>query len=248
MVVSLRVRSTPRRRLVLVAQLVAGMGEDLVGGGKPRGEALDLHVERGEIGLVGRALGIELGFEPLAQHLLGHELGLELGGALAGGLELGLQLAIAVGQAGEAVILLLGHLLQALDLVVEEAVALAGLDQFALGAGDRLVGLLRFEAQGLVFFRDVAGAFGLDRELVFQVGDDRFLVLHVQAQVLDRRIPARGAWTSALRSWDTVAERSSVVRAWALARSPSSRRSALVVSVSCRSTASVSRRRDWSCG
>ena len=132
-----------------------------------------------------RALGIDLRLEPLAQHLLGHELGLELGGALARGLELGLDLAIAVGQAGEAVILLLRHLLQPLDLVVEEAVPLAGLDQLPLGAGDGLVGLLRFEAQRLILFRDVAGALGLDGELVLQVGDDRLLVLHVEAQVLD---------------------------------------------------------------
>ena len=39
-------------RLVLVAQLVAGMGEDLVGRRETRGQALDLHVERREIGLV----------------------------------------------------------------------------------------------------------------------------------------------------------------------------------------------------
>ena len=139
----------------------------------------------GQVGLVGRALGIDLGLEALAQHLLGHELGLELGGALARGLELGLHLAVAVGEAGEAVVLLLGHLLQALDLVIEQAVALAGLDELPLGAGHRLVGLLRFEAQGLVLFRDVAGALGLDGELVLQVGDDRLLVLHVEAQVLD---------------------------------------------------------------
>ena len=139
-----------------------------------------------------RALGVDLRLEALAQHLLGHELGLEFGGALARGLELGLDLAIAIGQAGEAVVLLFGHLLQPLDLVVEEAVPLAGLDEFPLGAGDGLVGLLRFEAQRLILFRDVAGALGLDGELVLQVADDRFLVLHVEAQVLDDRIPVPG--------------------------------------------------------
>ena len=48
---------------------------------------------------MGRALGIDLGLQPLAQHLLGHEFGFELGGALAGGLELVLQFAISVRQA-----------------------------------------------------------------------------------------------------------------------------------------------------
>ena len=185
MVVSFRLRSTPRRASFLSRSWSRVWARILSVADEARGQALDLHVERREIGLVRRALGIDLRLEALAQHLLGHELGLELGGALARGLELGLQLAVAVGQAGEAVVLLLGHLLQPLDLVVEEAVALAGLDQLPLGAGDRLVGLLGFEAQGLVLFRDVAGALGLDGELVLQVGDDRLLVLHVQAQVLD---------------------------------------------------------------
>ena len=102
------------------------------------------------------------------------------------GLELGLHLAVAVGEAGQPVILFLGHLLEPLDLVVEKAVPLAGLDQLALGAGNGLVGFLGLEAQGLVFLGDVAGAFGLDRELVFEIDADRLLVLHVEAQVLDR--------------------------------------------------------------
>lgn len=72
--------------------------------------------------------------------------------------------------------------------MVEQPIALAGLDELPLGAGHGLVGLLRFEAQRLVFFRDVAGALGLDGELVLKVGDNRLLVLHVQAQVLDEAV------------------------------------------------------------
>ena len=57
--------------------------------------------------------------------------------------------------------------------MVEKSVPFAGLDQFALGARNGLVGLLCFEAQGLVFLGDVAGAFCLDRKLVFEIDADR---------------------------------------------------------------------------
>ena len=72
--------------------------------------------------------------------------------------------------------------------MVEKAVALAGLDELPLGPGHRLVGLLRLEPQGLVLLRDGAGALGLDRELVLEIGDDRLLVLQVEAQILEERV------------------------------------------------------------
>src|SRR5829696_838005 len=174
--------------LGLLAQLVPGRVEKLLGDAEARGQPLHLHLEVGDVVARRRALALAQRLEAVAQRLLGLELGLELAEVLARRRKLALALVMSGADHGEAVRLLAGCGPQGPGLVLEHLDRLAGVGELTLVARDNEIVRLRLLAQRRVLLDESMGTLGLAPDLALELGGVRLLLAEVAADRGERRL------------------------------------------------------------
>src|SRR5829696_233674 len=174
--------------LGLLAQLVPGRVEELLGGPRALRQPLHLHLEVGDVVARRRALALAQCLEAVAQRLLGLELGLELAEVLARRRKLALALVMSGADHGEAVRLLAGCGPQGPGLVLEHLDRLAGVGELTLVARDNEIVRLRLLAQRRVLLDESMGTLGLAPDLALELGGVRLLLAEVAADRGERRL------------------------------------------------------------